>query len=80
MLFLGDLGLRLELGLEIGLRLDFQVRVGFGVRENRILNGMEFCVPTRLVVRVCVCVCVFDGGGGDRVGARSFQTGRGSIA
>ena len=28
-----------------------------GVRENRILNGTELCVPTRLAVQDCVCVC-----------------------
>ena len=26
-------------------------------RENRILNGTELCVPTRLAVQDCVCVC-----------------------
>jgi hypothetical protein len=45
MLFPGGLGLRLELVVGLGARV--------GVRENRILNGTEFCVSTSLVIQDC---------------------------
>ena len=35
------------------------LRLDLVVRENRILNGTELCVPRRLVIQDCgVCVCV----------------------
>jgi hypothetical protein len=37
------------------LRLRLQLRLGL-VRENKILNWTELCVPTRLVIQDCVCV------------------------
>jgi hypothetical protein len=59
MLFLRGFGLRLELVFILGDRVIFRVKVlglRLGVRENKILNGTEFCVPTRLVIQDCVCV------------------------
>ena len=53
MSFLGSLGLRLELGLGLVARVRFNVQV----RENRILNGTEFNVPTRLAAQDCACSC-----------------------
>ena len=45
MLFLGGLGVRLELVLGLELGSGFGARVSFRVRENKILNELNYVSP-----------------------------------
>ena len=50
------ISVRVRIRFGWGAEVSFKVRIRF--RENTILNGIELCPPTRLVVQDCVCVCV----------------------
>jgi hypothetical protein len=47
-------------GFRVMVRISVRVRIRLRVRENRILNGTELCVPTRLFKTVCVCMPATD--------------------